>query len=364
MNEKFMEAALREARKGIGKVSPNPLVGAVIVKKGKIIGKGSHLKFGKAHAEINALKNASRNAENAGMYVTLEPCCHYGKTPPCVDAIIESGIKKVFIGVKDPNPEVNGRGIRKLQNSGVKVKVGVLEQECRKLSEFYFKCAEKKIPFVILKAAISIDGKISTGKRGQKWVTGRDARKKVHELRAEVDAIITGIGTVLADNPKLNCRIKGCKNPLRVVLDSDLRIPTNAKLFKQQGKAIIFCGSKIKNCKKTRRKIKSLQNLKKCKVEVVFAGERKGGLNLRQVLGELGKRNVASVLVEAGTNVNSSFLREKLIDRIMLFAAPKVFKNSEKTVFEGNWNEDKFLAGMENAHIEMLGNDLLIQGDF
>ena len=364
MNEKFMRAALAEALKGAGKVSPNPIVGAVVAKRRKIIGKGAHLKFGDAHAEINALRKTRGGAKNAEMYVTLEPCCHTGKTPPCTDAIIESGVKRVFVGVKDPNPKVNGKGIAKLRNAGIKVKVGVLEQECRALNEFYFKYAKSKIPFVILKTAISIDGKISTGEKSRKWITGKEARRRVHELRGEIDAVITGIGTVLADNPRLTCRIKGRSNPVRVVLDSDLKIPAGAKLLRQKGKTIIFCNNKIRNKVKVKGKIKKLLDLKNCGVEVVFVAGKKGRLDLKSVLRELGKRGVMSVLVEAGTGVNTSFLKERLIDRVVLFAAPEVFVKVKKRAFAENWDKSSFLAGMENARIEMLGKDLIVQGNF
>ena len=227
-----MDIALHLARKGAGKVNPNPLVGAVIVNDGKIIGKGYHESYGKAHAEINAFKDAETELiEGSTMYVTLEPCSHYGKTPPCVDQIIENRIKRVVIGMVDPNPLVSGKGVKKLQEAGIDVTVGILEDKCKKLNEVFIKYITKKKPFVVLKTAMSLDGKISTTSGESKWITDKEARENVHILRNELTAIMIGIDTVIIDNPELTCRIPNGRNPIRIVVDSNLRIPYDSKIL-------------------------------------------------------------------------------------------------------------------------------------
>ena len=239
-----MQTAIALARKGIGKTSPNPAVGAVIVKNGRIIGKGYHKKAGRAHAEINALKQAGIKAKGAEMYITLEPCNHFGRTPPCTDVIIKAGIKKVFIGMKDPNPLVAGKGVRRLRSAGMDVEVGILEDECRGINEAYIKYITTKTPFVTLKLASTLDGKIATAAGESKWITGEDARRFAHRMRREADAVMVGIGTVLKDNPELTTRLVKGKDPIRIVVDSQLRIPVNAKVLNKKRGGIIIATTK------------------------------------------------------------------------------------------------------------------------
>ena len=232
-HEHFMRRALSLAEKGAGKTSPNPLVGAVIEKNGKIVGEGYHKKAGLPHAEIEALRKAGKLAKGARMFVNLEPCCHYGKTPPCTDAIRASGIRQVVIGMRDPNPLVRGKGVRWLKKNGIEVIAGVLQKECKQINEIFFKYIRTQIPFVILKAAVSLDGKIATRLGESKWITGVPARRRVHELRQKIDAIMVGAGTVVKDDPLLTVRLSGRKSnqPVRVILDNENAVPITAKVF-------------------------------------------------------------------------------------------------------------------------------------
>src|SRR3972149_5350146 len=227
MIEKYMKRAIDLALMAKGRTSPNPMVGAVIIKGGKIAGEGYHKKAGTQHAEVNAINSAGKNAKDGIMYVTLEPCCHQGRTPPCTKTIIKSGIKKIVIGMVDPNPIVSGKGIEELKGAGIQVSTGLLEKECKRLNEVYIKYITTKKPFVLLKVAMSLDGKIATCKRGSKWITSEPSRERVHNLRDEVDAVMVGIGTVLQDNPNLTVSLKrgNVKNPIRIIVDSQLRIP-------------------------------------------------------------------------------------------------------------------------------------------
>ena len=239
-----MNIALQLAKKGKGKVNPNPLVGAIIVRDGVILGRGYHKEYGKAHAEVNAFLDAKEDITGATMYVTLEPCSHYGKTPPCVERIIENKISRVVIGMIDPNPLVAGKGIEKLKKSGITVTVGVLEEECRKLNEVFIKYITKNEPFVVLKTAMSLDGKIATSRGESKWITGEKARNEVHNLRNELEAIMVGVDTVIIDNPELTCRLENGRNPIRIIVDSTLKIPLNSKVLKNQDEAKTIVATK------------------------------------------------------------------------------------------------------------------------
>ena len=242
--EFYMHRAIALAKKGAGRVNPNPLVGAVIVKNGKIIGEGYHEKFGELHAERNALANCSESAQGAALFVTLEPCCHYGKTPPCTQAIIENKIAQVVIGSKDPNPKVSGKGIEFLRNAGIKVIEGVLKEECDQMNDVFFHYITTHKPFVAMKYAMTMDGKIATSTGQSRWITGEKARAVVQESRNRYATIMVGIGTVLTDDPLLNCQIEGGRNPLRIVCDTTLKIPMNSKIVQTAGEipTIIACG--------------------------------------------------------------------------------------------------------------------------
>ncbi len=310
-----MSHAIQLAMKGKGKVSPNPLVGAVIVKHGRIVGTGYHKKVGTAHAEVIAIRKAGKKAKGSTMYVNLEPCCHYGKTPPCTEAIRKAGIKKVFIGTEDPNPLVSGKGIKNLRVSGIKVMSKLLEKDARKLNEYYLTFMEKQRPFVILKIAQTLDGKIADSTGNSKWITNENARRKVHSLRNEVDAILTGIGTIIKDNPELTSRfVVNKKEPIRIVLDSHLKTPRNAKITRAG--TIIATSLKSNTLKK--------KILIKKGVEIWQIPGKKEGISLKKVLKKSHKENIQSILVEAGTKVASSFLREHLADKLYIFISNKI----------------------------------------
>jgi len=316
--ERFMRRVLELAVKAEGRTSPNPMVGAVIVRNGKAIAEGYHRRAGGPHAEIAALRKAGVKARGAVLFINLEPCCHQGKTPPCTDALIASGIRKVVVGMRDPNPLVRGKGIRRLRQAGIKVETGILKPECERLNEVFIKYITTGKPFVILKSAISLDGKIATSGGDSKWITGEAARLKVHQLRDRVDAIWVGSGTVLKDNPRLTTRIAGKKgrNPVRVILDHRGRIPYKARVFSQARRdRVVYVTSR--SIAKAR-----VQRLEKAGVEVWFSREKKGTVDMPDLMGRLGKEGLSSVLIEGGAQVNASALKAGIVDKVMFFVAP------------------------------------------
>ncbi|WP_281418832.1 bifunctional diaminohydroxyphosphoribosylaminopyrimidine deaminase/5-amino-6-(5-phosphoribosylamino)uracil reductase RibD [Vallitalea pronyensis] len=354
----YMKRAIMLAKKGMGYTNPNPMVGAVIVKDGNIIGEGYHKTYGTAHAEVHALNNCKVNPEGATMYVTLEPCSHIGKTPPCVDAIIGHGINEVVIGMIDPNPLVAGKGVQKLQNQGIDVTYGMLESEVKSLNRMFMKYVTTKQPYCILKSAMTLDGKIATKIGDSQWVTGELARQHVHELRHQMSGIMVGIGTVLADNPRLTTRLrkrKG-KNPIRIILDTTCRIPLDAALLREEGKTIICTGNHASPLK-----IKKLQEMG---VEVYMSNERDGRLDMACIMDYLGDRGIDSVLIEGGSSVSSSALEAGVVDEVMMFIAPKIIggKHAKSPVGgEGvAWMRDAI--GLVDIEIETLGTDILIKG--
>lgn len=354
-----MEIALDLARKGVGKVNPNPLVGAVIVNDGKIIGKGYHESYGKAHAEINAFKDAgAKLLEGSTMYVTLEPCSHYGKTPPCVDQIIENRIKRVVIGMVDPNPLVSGKGVKKLQEAGIDVTVGILEDECKKLNEVFIKYITKKKPFVVLKTAMSLDGKISTASGESKWITDKEARENVHTLRNELTAIMIGIDTVIIDNPELTCRIPNGRNPIRIVVDSKLRIPYDSKILEtaKKFKTIIATTEKA-----SKEKIHKLKDLGIIVIETKSKNEK---VDLKDLMLKLGKQNIDSILLEGGSTLNYSALESGIVDKILVYIAPKIIGGiKSKTPVGGSGISNlKDAFKVRELSTSIIGKDILLQG--
>lgn len=315
----YMRLALREAKKGIGRTSPNPAVGAVVVKNSRVVGKGYHRKAGTPHAEVHALNAAGAKAKGAILYVTLEPCNHTGRTPPCTAAILKSGIRRVVIGMADPNPWVNGGGAEYLASQGIDVARGVLEAECRAINRPFLKHTTTGLPWVIMKAGMSLDGRIATATGHSNWITGKESRLYVHRLRDRVDAILVGSGTALADDPSLTTRLPGGRgrDPLRVVLDSDLRLPVTAKMLSQQsaGRTMIFCGPEP-----AADKVKALTAAGALIRPVAL--HPGGGLDLKQVLRQLGSEGITSVLVEGGGTVHGALLRAGLVDEVKLFVAP------------------------------------------
>ena len=357
--KKFMQKALTLARRSQGYTAPNPPVGTVLVKNEKIIGQGYHAphdpirQTGQDHAEIIALKKAGRKAKNATLYVTLEPCCHHGKTPPCVEAIIKSGIKEVFVATRDPNPLVAGRGIQALKKAKIKVQTGLLQEQADQLIAPFRKFIQHKIPFVILKIASSLDGKICTAKGQSKWITSPVSRKYAHQLRKESDAILVGINTVLKDNPSLTTRhVKG-SNPLRIILDSRLRIPFKAKVLKDKN-VLIITTPKASPAKR--------QKLEKLGYSLLV---HKPKINLKKLLRELAQRNVMQLLVEGGGQVFTSFLKQHLADKLILIIAPKIISDKQITSFFTRQDIPKLFQAFssKNQPPKKSGPDLILTGN-
>ncbi|MBW2621941.1 MAG: bifunctional diaminohydroxyphosphoribosylaminopyrimidine deaminase/5-amino-6-(5-phosphoribosylamino)uracil reductase RibD, partial [Deltaproteobacteria bacterium] len=316
-DEKMMALALKEARRGWGRTSPNPMVGAVVSKGNQVISRGYHARAGKNHAEVVALMKAGALARGAVLYVTLEPCHHQGRTPPCTQAILEAGVKRVIIGAFDPNPRVTGGGAKFLADSGVEVTVDVLGVRCRELNEFYNKHITTGLPFVLLKSAATLDGRVATVTGDSRWVTGEKARALVHRLRDGVDAILVGRGTVEKDDPSLNTRLPGQRrerDPIRLILDTQLKLPVTARVFNPEtgGRTIIACGPNPP--------VNRVRVFEKAGIEVLSLPLAAGRVSLSRLLEKLGQRDMQSVLIEGGAEVNSSaLLTEKIVDKILFF---------------------------------------------
>ncbi|OPY81049.1 MAG: Riboflavin biosynthesis protein RibD [Syntrophus sp. PtaU1.Bin005] len=354
-DESFMKRALRLARKGEGWVSPNPMVGSVIVRNNRIIGEGHHRKFGQAHAEINALESVTESAEGSTIYVTLEPCSHYGKTPPCVDRLIACRPQRVVIGTADPNPLVAGKGIEALQRSGVPVSVGVLEEACRQINEAFFKFIQSRTPFVTLKYAQTLDGRIATATGHSRWISSLPSRRFAHRLRHAHDAIMVGIGTVLSDDPELTVRLVRGKNPLRIVLDSRLRIPLTSHILQDQGTAGTLLVAT------DRADGEKLARLRDLGIDVlILPADPSGRIVLPSLFRELGTRNIASVLVEGGSGVLTALLAEDLADRLVAIVAPKIAGKGIEAVGDLNITDMKSAIGLIFRRTYRKGDDLII----
>ncbi len=358
-DEKFMRLALREAGKGLGRTSPNPCVGAVIVKNGQVIAKGYHEKAGLPHAEINAIRKATESLVGTTIYVTLEPCSHTGKTPPCSQAILKFGFSRVVVGMTDPNPLVNGGGIDFLRNHGIEVKCGVLEQECQELNFPFIKHITQGMPWVIMKAGVSLDGRLNYQRGSSGWITGEQTGYEVHKLRNSVDAIVVGRNTVQIDNPSLTTRIlRGIpKDPIRIILDSDLSTPLSSKVFQLNSKAPtwVICAPDAPNHKRSQ-----FQNLG---IRLITINRTEGGLDLHSLLKQLGKENICSVLVEGGASLHGAFLREKLFDYAHLFYAPIFAGDRGVPLVEGFPVRDRNAAPrLVRINHKRLGDDILISG--
>jgi diaminohydroxyphosphoribosylaminopyrimidine deaminase/5-amino-6-(5-phosphoribosylamino)uracil reductase len=327
VDERFMNLALRLARLGAGRVSPNPMVGAVLVKSGEVVATGFHKGFGQAHAEVEALKKVGFQANDMVLYVNLEPCCHYGNTPPCTDAIIRAGVRRVVVGTVDRNPIVSGRGIERLREAGVEVTVGVLEAQGVKLNEGFFKWITTGFPFVTLKLAITLDGKIADREMASRWVSGEKSRQIVHRIRAVSDCVMVGAGTFEADNPTLLPAIGGIRGriPLRMVVSSygDIAVSeeTNLLRTKDRGKVVIACGEGAR-----KERVEALQRLG---FEVSLIKEKDGHVDVKELFKSMGSKGLVYVLVEGGAKLAASVLREDLVDRLILFIAPKLLGDPE-----------------------------------
>ena len=352
-----MVECLRLARRGKGYVSPNPLVGSVIVKDGRDIGRGYHKKFGRAHAEMNALQEAGRKARGATLYVNLEPCTHYGKTPPCTDAIVEAGIRRVVVGMIDPNPLVKGRGVRSLISAGVKVHVGALADECQTLNEFFAKKMTTGLPFVTVKVAQTLDGKIALPNRRSQWITSEESRRHVHQLRSEYDAVLIGANTATLDDPRLTVRLVRGRNPKRVLLDGNLSTPLSSHLFSDAGRSRTIVVVRRAGTKEIERKKRILQHRGVQIVEIT--GNRAGTIHLRTVLKSLVDHNILSVLVEGGQQVFTQFLEQRLVDRMLIFVAPKIYGS----VGVPGFGRMRGAGSFSLSSVERIGEDVLIRCD-
>lgn len=333
-DQKYMARAINMAKLGEGSASPNPMVGAVVVNAGEIVGEGYHHQYGGPHAEVFALEQAGEKAKGAVLFVNLEPCSHYGKTPPCAKKIIESGIKRVVVAMVDPNPEVAGRGIEMLREGGVKVKLGLLEEEARKINEVFLKYIQSDYPFVFLKKAQTLDGYIASKSGDSKWITNAEARKEGHKLRHKVDAIMVGIGTVLADNPSLTARLEEQEgiDPLRIILDPLLEIPLSAKIINQDSEAdtLIICSENFPPARAAAALKKKEKLLNKEKVQIMtFETEADNYFNLKEVLKSLHSNKISSILVEGGAKLSYTFLKENFVDKFYYFIAPKIYGGSD-----------------------------------
>jgi diaminohydroxyphosphoribosylaminopyrimidine deaminase/5-amino-6-(5-phosphoribosylamino)uracil reductase len=356
-DEKWMKRTLRLAQSGRGRTSPNPMVGAVLVKRGRAVGEGYHARIGEAHAEIIALRQAGKKAKGAVLYINLEPCTHYGRTPPCVPQVIKAGVKRVVIGMEDPNPVVHGKGIEALRKFGLDVKVGVLEKECRRLNEAFCKYILKKEPFVVLKVAATLDGKIATRNGDSKWISGEASRRFVHKVRDQVDGVLVGIGTILRDDPMLTARRKEGREPYRIVLDSRLRIPEEAKVFEHSPSEVILATTGSAPQEK-------IERLRKRGVRVLIIDSREGRVNLRSCLSKLGEIGVMNLLVEGGSQVNGSFLDEGLIDKFLLFLSPKLMGDPQALGIFGRGgvsNLEEALA-VKEIKTKRIGEDIFVEG--
>jgi len=356
-DEYYMRKALRLARRGLGKTSPNPMVGALFVNNGEIIGQGYHRRYGGNHAEIDAMQDAGGEIGGATLYVTLEPCCHHQKkTPPCLDALIRGNVGRVVIGTVDPNPLVNGRSIESLNQRGIETKVGVMEEECRELNGVYFKYTQTGLPLVTLKFAQTLDGRIASATGDSRWISSESSRMLVHRLRSLHDAILVGVGTVLTDDPKLTVRLVKGRNPLRIVVDSRLRIPLSARVLKDQDVAptIIATTARADEAK--------LSSLKEMGVEVLTVDEDEtGGVDLNGLLKSLGKRGISSILVEGGAGIITSFLRQQLADRVMIFIAPKIMGKGIEAVGDLGIRDVGHALKLSFVKTYKRGEDLVIE---
>lgn len=360
MNDKyFMQRALTLSQKALGATSPNPLVGAVLVNSsGEIVGEGWHHKAGEAHAEVNALKMAGELARGTTAYVTLEPCSHYGRTGPCCEALIQAGVRKVFVAMVDPNPKVAGNGIRRLREAGIAVDLGLLEEEACRVNEVFLQWITTGKPFVALKYAMTLDGKIASSSGDSKWITGEEARQQSHYLRSIYDCILVGKGTILADDPELTCRLVNGKNPVRIVLDAHLEIPLTAKVLKgKEAKTIIVTSHNVDMEKLAQ--IKALPNIEAFQITC-----KNGRLDLEELLKVLGELKYTSVFVEGGSAVHGSFYDAGYVNKVYAFVAPKIIGGSEALTPIGGLGSTKIKHGLnlKNVEYKAYGQDLLISG--
>ncbi|MDR2795440.1 MAG: bifunctional diaminohydroxyphosphoribosylaminopyrimidine deaminase/5-amino-6-(5-phosphoribosylamino)uracil reductase RibD [Spirochaetaceae bacterium] len=353
----YMHLAIQLAEQGRGWVNPNPLVGAVIVKDGKIIGQGYHKKHGEAHAERNALADCRASTTGASLYVTLEPCCHHGMTPPCTEAIIESGISRVLVGSSDPNPLVAGKGIAILHSHGIEVIENIAKDECDKLNKSYFHYIQNRTPYVVMKYAMTIDGKIATRSGKSRWITGAEARLRVHQDRHRYSAIMVGVGAILADDPMLNCRLENSRNPLRIICDTSLRTPPQAKIVTTTGTAPTLIATAVTDTDRHQPYLDA-----GCKIMVL--PRKDNHIDLNSLMQKLGEKQIDSLLLEGGGTLNWSALQSGIVNKVQAYIAPKLFGGGGKTPVEGlgvDSPDEAFLLG--KPVITQVGEDFLLESE-
>ncbi len=356
----YMQMALDLARQALGRTSPNPMVGAVLVKDGRVIGQGYHTRPGTPHAEIHALREAGERAAGATLYVTLEPCCHQGRTGPCTEAILAAGVKRVVAAMTDPNPLVSGRGLERLRRAGVEVTVGVMEEDAQRLNEVFIKYITTRRPFVVLKTAMSLDGKIATRSGESQWITGPQARLAVHRLRDRYDAVLVGINTVLKDNPSLTTRIpqEDGRDPVRVIVDSLARTPPEARVITQQSSAptIIAVTEKAP--------AQNLRRLERAGAQIVVVPGNGPRVDLAGLMAELGRREITSVLVEGGGEIHASFLEARLVDKVIWFIAPRIIGGRQAPGPVGGEGPARLVDAirLKDVSLSRYGEDLCVEG--
>ena len=352
----FMGMAIDLAQKGKGQVNPNPLVGAVIVKDGTIIGSGYHEKYGELHAERNALAACTQTPAGATLYVTLEPCCHTGKTPPCTEAIIENKISRVVVGAKDPNPLVGGKGIEILRNNGIEVITGVMEKECLELNEVFFHFIKNETPFVLMKYAMTLDGKIATYSGKSRWITGEAARAAVHETRNEYRGIMVGVQTVIQDDPLLTCRMEGGRDPVRIICDTHLRTPLSARIVASARRIPTY----LATCSQDEKKIKRFE-IMGCRILQI--SKEGNHLCLKELMDRLGAEKIDSIILEGGGTLNFSALKSGIVNKLQVYIAPKMFGGATaKSPVEGVGIEAPSQAfQFSDRKIKIFGDDICLE---
>lgn len=357
-DEDYMKRAIELAKLGEGWTSPNPLVGAVVVKEGEILGEGFHERYGDLHAERNALKACKKSAKGADLYVTLEPCCHYGKQPPCVEAIAEAGIRRVFVGSDDPNPLVAGKGIRYLREHGIQVETHVLKEECDRLNPIFFHYIRKKTPYVVMKYAMTLDGKIAAHTGASKWVTGEEARRYVQRERHRYRGILVGVGTVLADDPLLSCRLPEGRNPVRIICDTSLRTPVMARVVQTANKIPTILAVCVEDENR-------FQPYEKAGCKILTIQKKNGHVDLSVLMMRLGEMQIDSILLEGGGTLNWAALTSGIVQEVHAYVAPKFFGGRDaKTPVEGLGVADPSEAvPLKIKEIRTFGEDLLIEGE-
>lgn len=362
----YMQRAIALAKKGVGFVNPNPMVGCVVVKDNEIITEGYHEYYGGFHAERNALTNTTADCKDATLYVTLEPCCHYGKTPPCTEIIIEKGIKKVVVGLLDPNPLVSGKGIKILEDAGIEVVTGVEVDKIKELNKVFLKYINTKRPYVLLKTAMTLDGKIASYTGDSKWITNEKSRKLVHKLRSEMMGIVAGIGTVKADDPMLNCRLDSQQpnvhQPIRIIIDTKASITLDSNVVKtaNEYRTILAVSNQLSAVSNQSK----IDELKSYNVEILYCEEKDGHVDINDLMIKLGQKGIDSILLEGGATLNAAFLEAGCVDEVYAFIAPKIIggEHSKSPVGGQGIELMKDAIMLKDIKIETFDNDILIKG--